>query len=261
MSLKSLLNTAQTYAIRNSPTILTSVGLVGFVSTALLTARASFRVGLDASTQFHEEAQYGEMSVDQLPELLTTKHLAKTYWKEFIPPAVIGAITLTALIGANRIGTRRATALAAAFAMSERMAEEYRQKVLEHIGPQKEEMVRSDVSRDRIERAGTETIILGESQVIHYDEWSGRAFPATIAQVDAAVNQINYQINQQWSASLTEFYDLLGLPKTRISDDFGWNTDHQLAPYYTSCLLPDGRPAREIRFDVQPFEGFNKIGI
>lgn len=256
MSIKEILRSTQSFALRNSPTILTTIGCMGFLSTAFLAGRAGYRTALLISEASNPPRMQGEDI-----EPLSGRQKIEMVWKEFIPPAVIGALTFSALIGANRIGNRRAAALAAAFSISERMAEEYRQKVLEHIGPQKEEMVRSDVARERIQNAGTETIILGDAQVVHFDAWSGRAFPATIAQIDAAVNQINYQINQQWSASLTEFYDLLGLPKTAVSDDFGWNTDHQLVPYYTSCLLPDGKPAREIRFDVEPFQGYNKIGI
>ena len=76
-----------------------------------------------------------------------------------------------------------------------------------------------------------------------------------------AVNQINYQINQAWAASLTEFFDLLGLKATGVSDSFGWNTDELLDVNYTSCLLPDGRPACEIRYNTQPFQNYNKIGL
>lgn len=255
MLIKEMLQSAQSFALKNSPTILTAVGVLGVVTTSVTAARAGY-----ASAILLAEANDPPRMQGEDIEPLSGRQKIETVWKQFIPPAVIGAITLAAIVGANRIGTRRATALAAAFAMSERMAEEYRQKVLEHIGDRKEDLVRSDILQDRLKNAGTETIILGESQVIHFDAWSGRAFPAAIAQIDAAVNQINYQLNQQWSASLTEFYDLLGLPKTAVSDDFGWNMDHQLAPYYTSCLLPDGRPAREIRFDVEPFQGYNKIG-
>lgn len=261
MSLKTILATTQRFALKNSPTILTAIGVAGVISTAALTGRAAFRTGMDASTQYHEEVHFGQKPVDQAKELLTTKHLVETYWKEFIPPAVIGAITLAAIVSANRIGTRRATALAAAFAMSEKMAEEYRQKVIEHIGPRKEEMVRSDVAKDRIQRLdGVETIVLSDSEILFYDAWSGRAFKSTRERVDSAVNQVNYQINQRWAVSVSEFFDLLGLDRTQVSDDFGWNTDQLLEPYFASCLLPDGKPACEIRYSTLPYQSFNKIG-
>jgi hypothetical protein len=255
VNIRPFLRAAQQFSIENSPSILTAIGVIGTITTAVWTGRAAYSSAflLENALIEHRQTNRGD---------LTTTQKIEVVWKEFIPPAIVGALTLSAIIGANRIGARRAAALAAAFKISEQMAEEYRQKVIEHIGANKEEMVRSDVMQDRIQRLdGVDTIILGESEIIFFDSWSGRAFPSTIARVDAAVNQINYTINQQWAASLTEFFDLLGLPKTAVSDDFGWNSDHRLEPYYTSCLLPDGRPAREIRYDITPFEGFSKVGI
>lgn len=254
MTLKTILRSAQKFALQNSPTILTVVGAVGTVATVVLTGRAAY-----SSALLIAEARIPEQRMDRDP--LTKRETAELVWKQFIPPAVIGAITLVAIVGANRIGTRRATALAAGFAISERMAEEYRDKVIEHLGGDKEEMVRSDVAKDRISKAaGVETIILNDGDIIFYDSWSARPFKATRQKVEDAVNQINYQINHSWAMSLTEFYELLDLPKTAVSDDFGWNTDALLSLWYTSCLLADGRPACEIRYEVQPFQNFNKIG-
>lgn len=250
MNLRAILHTSQKFMLKNSPTILTAVGVVGTVTTCVLTGKAAY----SSACRIRDEE-------DARMEILERKEKLELVWKEFIPPAVVGAITLAAIIGANHIGTRRAAALASAYKISEKMAEEYRQKVVEHIGPRKEEMVRSDVARDRIERAeGVETIILNDDEIVFYDSWSARAFKSTRQRVEAAVNQINHQILQNWSMSLTEFYDLLGLEKTAVSDDFGWNTDEILDIYYTSCLLKDGKPACEIRYNTVPFQNFARIG-
>ena len=262
MNVKALLKSAQLYSLRNSPSLLTAVGVLGVVTTSVLAARAGFRSGMDASTQYHEEIHFGQKSVDEAANLLERKHLAETYWKEFVPPAIVGAVTLAAIIGANHIGSRRAVALATAFKVSEQMADEYRAKVLEHVGPNQEEVIRSEVAHDRIGRVdGVDGLILTGSQEIYYDSWSGRAFLATREQVEQAVNQINYSINQQWSASLSEFYDLLGLSRTAVSDEFGWNSDELLEPYYSPTFVGDRKPAVEIRYNTLPFREFGKIGI
>jgi len=258
MSWTNMLRTAQEFAIRNSPTILSGVAAIGVVTTSVLAAKAGYSSAFRLQSAWNDRPQ---LQGEDL-EPLSRREEIEIVWKEFIPPAIVGVITLTAIIGSNRIGNRRAAALAAAFTISEKMAEEYRQKVIEHMGAQKEEMVRSDVARDRIGRTdGVETLILGEGEIIFYDSWSDRAFTSTRQRVEDAVNQINYQINQAWAASLTEFFDLLGLKATGVSDSFGWNTDELLDVNYTSCLLPDGRPACEIRYNTQPFQNYNKIGL
>lgn len=256
VNVKPLIRSAQRWALENSPSILTVVGTIGAISTAVLATRAGF-----SSARLISEANDPPRMQGEDVEYLTQKECVELVWKEFIPPVVVGAITLAAIIGANRIGTRRAAALAAAYTISEKMAEEYRQKVVEHMGAQKEEFVRSDVAKDRIQRAGGETLILGDGDIIFYDSWSDRAFVSSRSRVEDAVNQVNYQINQTWAVSLTEFYELLGLKRIEVSDDFGWNTDELLSVYYTSCLLDNGKPACEIRYNTMPFQKFNKIGI
>lgn len=251
----NVLKNLQKFAVQNSPTILTAIGAAGTISTAVLTARATFR----AVRLIDEAEAQGGTAGDPKQRL---KERTALVWREYVPPVVVGAVTLAAIIGANHIGSRRAAAFATAYKLSEKMAEEYRQKVVEKIGHEKEDLIRGDLAKDRIGRVpGVETIVLGEGEVVFYDDWSGRAFKKTIDEVSHAVNQINYQINQSWCASLTDFYDLLGLPKTRVSDDYGWNSDELLEPYYSSTLLEDGRPARSISFNVQPFQNYNKIGI
>lgn len=252
-----VLRNLQRFTIQNSPAILTAIGAVGVISTAVLTAKAAF-----ASASILEEARNApRLQGEDLPEI-TRRETAELVWREFVPPAVVGVVTLAAIIGANHIGGRRAAAFATAYKLSEKMAEEYRQKVVDTIGREKEDLLRGELTKDRVGRVpGVETIVLGEGEIVFYDEWSGRAFKKTIDEVHNAVNQLNYQINQSWCASLSEFYDLLGLPKTRVSDDYGWNSDELLEPYYSSCLLEDGRPARSISFNVQPFQNYSKIGI
>jgi hypothetical protein len=253
-----VLRNLQRFAIQNSPSLLTAVGALGVVTTSVLTAKASFRAVriIDQERWRRDE----ESTVPTNPaDLVSSREAAELVWREFVPPAVVGVVTLAAIIGANHIGGRRAAAFATAYKLSEKMAEEYRQKVVDTIGREKEDLLRGELTKDRVERVpGVETIVLGEGEVVFYDEWSGRAFKKTIDEVANAVNQLNYQINQSWCASLTEFYDLLGLPKTRVSDDYGWNSDELLEPYYSSTLLEDVRPARSISFNVQPFQNYNK---
>jgi hypothetical protein len=258
MNLKPLLKTAQRWALDNSPSILTVVGTIGTISTAVLATRAGYSSALLLAEAKDRPSLQGE----DFDTSLSNREVVELVWKEFIPPAVVGTMTLVAIIGANRIGTRRAAALAAAFKISEKAAEEYRQKVIETVGAKSEEDIRSEVARERIQRLDNlENLVITGSQEIFYDYWSARVFLSTREQVHQAVNQLNYQINQSYSASLSEFYDLLDLERTAVSDEFGWNSDELLQPWYTATLLKDGRAAIEIRYSIQPFRDFNKIGV
>jgi hypothetical protein len=256
MTIKTILKATEKFVIDNSPGILTGLGVAGTVTTVILTARAAYLVGMDASTQYHEALKEDE----PLPEeLLEPKHIAKTYWRSFIPPAISGVATVTCIIAANHIGSRRAAAIAAAFKLSEQLTEEYKERVIKTLGAQKEEKMRSELAKDRMENAGgAENIIIVGPEVIFYDEMSGRFFKNEMEKVRKAVNDINHQVNNFYSASLTDFYEAIGLPPTKFSDEVGWNTDELLDIKFSATLLPDSRPAISISINTTPVRGYDR---
>lgn len=257
MTLKTILKAAEKFVTDNSPGILTGLGVAGTITTAILTGRAAFRVGMDSSTQYHEALREGE----PLPEhLLDKKYLVKTYWQEFIPPAIAGTASITCIIAANHIGTRRTAAIAAAFKLSEQLTEEYKDRVVKTLGAQKEEKMRSELAADRMSRTGGgETIIISGSEVLFYDEMSGRFFKGEMEKIRKAVNDVNYKVNNYYCASLSDFYDQIGLTKTSFSDEVGWNTDELLDVKFAATILPDdGRPAIAMSFNNVPIRGYDR---
>lgn len=256
MTWKMILHATEKFVTDNSPGILTGLGVAGAVTAAFLAGRAGYRTGMDASTQYHEALKDGE----PLPaNLLEPKHIVKTYWKEFIPAGAVGVTTITAIIAANHIGSRRTAAIAAAFKLSEQLSEEYKERVVKTLGLKNEEKMRSELAAEKMARTpGSETIIISGSEVVFFDEWSGRYFKNEMETIRKAVNEINYKINMYYSASLTDFYEMIGLPKTQISDDFGWNSDELLDIEYSTTLLQDGRPAISLIYNKVPIRGYDR---
>lgn len=255
MTLTEVLRTAQKFATDNSPGILTGLGVAGLITTALLTGRAAFRVGLDANAGHYEPIMAGLE-----PESLETKDLAKRYWKEYVPPAIVGAASIACIIGANHIGARRSASLAAAFKISEQMATEYKAKVVDTLGKKAEEKMQAELAAERMERTpGREAIIIDGSQSIFFDAFSGRYFSCEMQKVRKAVNDINFQVNNNFYASLTDFYDLLGLDRTDVSDEFGWNADEQLEPSYHAVMMPNDQAAIQITFNKSPIRGYDRV--
>lgn len=257
MTIRTVLKATEKFVTDNSPGILTGLAVAGTVSTALLTARAAYRVGMDASTQYHEAIREGE----PLPEqLLDEKHIAKTYWREFIPPAITATMTVVSVVAANRIGTRRAAAITAAFQLSEKLAEEYKERVIKTLGEKKEELMRAELGQERMERTGgSESIIIVGPEVVFYDELSGRFFKHEMEKVRKAVNDINHRVNTDFYASLSDFYDLIGLDRTGFSDEVGWNPEELLEVSFSATLLTDGRPAVAMSYNKAPIRGFDRL--
>jgi hypothetical protein len=257
MTIANILKTAEKFVLDKSPGILTGIGVAGTVTSVLLTGRAAYQVGMDASTQYHEAVREDE----DLPEhLLETKHLVKTYWKAFIPGAAIGAATVAAIIAANQIGSRRAAAITAAFKLSEQISQEYKDKVVNTLGLQKEEKMRSELAAQHMNDNPPPSgmIIVAGSDVLFLDKLSGRYFHNQVETVKAAVNEINHKVNNYFHASLTDFYELIGLEGTDFSSAVGWNTDRLLEIEFTPTIYAN-KPAIALGYNHGPIVGYDRL--
>lgn len=236
-------------AITHSPTILTTIGVIGTISTAVLATRAAFR----AARIIHEEKErHGE---------LEPKYMVEVTYKEFVPPVVTGLVTISAIVGANRVGSRRTAAIAAAFATTDRAFSEYRSKILDRVGEKKERAYRDEIVQDQVARdeAITKEVIVLSGEVLCLDRYSGRYFSSDMETIKAAQNKVNYAVNNYFYASLTDFYNGLGIRPTSQSDDVGWNADKLLELEFSSAIADDGRPCLAFEFSVVPIRNYYRV--
>lgn len=250
MTIKTILTTAEKFLVDNSPGILTGLGVAGTVTTAVLTGKAAYSSALDIEAEWHTGGHANNISI---------KEKTKLVWKNFIPPAAVGVVTITAIIAANQIGSRRAAAFAAAFKLSEQLGDDYKKKVMETLGLQKEEKLRTELASEKMEKTPppNSMLIIAGSNVLFYDEWSGRYFHNTMEAVMKAVNDINYKVNNYFHASLSDFYELIGLTSTSGSDDIGWNSDELLDVQFSPTIYKD-QPAIMIGYNHEPLKGFDR---
>ncbi len=233
--------------VNNSPLVLTAIGVTGTLTTALLTGRATYRYT-------RELAEEGFYDRDYKFERTAREHVEEA-WKHYVPAAATAVITVAAVISANRIGTRRAAALAAAYSVTERAFEEYREKIVEHIGPKKEQSARDQIAQDRVNAtpaSSKEVIFTDGGSVLCFEAFTGRYFLSDMETLRRAQNDINHRIIQDSYASLGDFYNLVGLPATSNSEEVGWNLDKLLELNFSTTLSEAGRPCISVDFDVVP---------
>lgn len=243
-------------AIDNSPAILTAVGVVGTVATAILSHKAALKAD---DILLGREAHEIQMKQD---EVLSKKQKVQLLWKVYIPPVAMGTITIVSIVGANRIGTKRAAAVAAAYSLSEKAFSEYREKVAEKFGESKAQGVRDDLARDYVRDnppQESNVVIVGSGEVLCCDLFSGRYFNSAMEELKKAQNDTNYQIIADGYASLTDFWCRVGLPRTAISDEIGWNQDKELQLEFTTVLSEDGRPCIAYTFRSNPLARFDQF--
>lgn len=251
MTLASIAKRAEKLAIDNSPTILTGLAVAGTVATAIFAGRAAYL----AATIIEDEVknrQYKNVPFDLEDKVRMT-------WTLYIPSVGMGVTTIVCIISANRIGSKRAAAMAAAYTLSEKAFTEYKDKVVEKLGEKKEQAVRDEIQQDRVNRNPVSEVIIVSGEQLCYDSHSGRYFQSDMESVKKAVNDLNYRILSDNYASLSDFYHLLGLEPTSVSDEVGWNVDKLLEIHFTSTLAKDGRPAIALEYRVEPIRGYFRL--
>lgn len=104
-------------------TLLTLVGSVGVVATAILAVKATPK----ALKMIEEASGYVENGVCGKP--LNKVETFQLCWKCYIPTAIVGAATISCICGANILSKRAQASLMSAYALLERSYQEYTQKV------------------------------------------------------------------------------------------------------------------------------------
>ena len=228
---------------RNSPAILTGLGCAGVLTTAILTGRAT----LQASEILKMEAPN-----EQLPPA----DIIKLTWKVFIPPVLVGASSIACIVGANTINTHRNAALAALYSLSETAFREYKEKVVEEIGRNKELKVRDSIAQDRVTTnpVGDRTIIFtGNGEVLCYDALCDRYFKSSAEKIRQQVLELNEDLRNDMWLDLNDLYYAIGLPSTKLGNQVGFDMDKgYIQVDYTGTLTPEGQPCLSIDMTVYP---------
>ena len=228
---------------RNSPAILTGLGCAGVLTTAILTGRATLRAS---------EILKMEAPDEQLP----ATEIVKLTWKVFIPPVLVGASSIACIIGASTINTHRNAALAALYCLSETAFREYKEKVVEEIGRNKELKVRDSIAQDRVTTnpVGDRTIIFtGNGEVLCYDALCDRYFKSSAEKIRQQVLELNEDLRNDMWLDLNDLYYAIGLPSTKLGNQVGFDIDKgYIQVDYTGTLTPEGQPCLSIDMTVYP---------
>lgn len=264
MTLRDMTNKTSKLLTDNSPAILTALGVTGLVTTAYLTGKASFKASelLREAKLMALSTQHGSnVTAKELNEILSSKEKVEVVWKLYIPAVTSGVLTTACIVCANRIGTRRAAAMTAAFTLSERAYSEYKEKVFETIGKNKEQKIRDDVAQDRVKNnppVDGQIIMTTGGDQMFMDAYSGRYFNSNMEDVKAAQNALNHEVLNHGYASLSDLYSQLGLSNTKISDDIGWSSDKLLEMMFSATMTEDNRACIVMDFMVAPVRSFSR---
>lgn len=229
----------------NSPEILTALGVSGVVTTSYLVGKASYK----ASQIIDDNERAGGISDDRKQRF---KENVKETWRLYIPAGVSGVLTISCIIGASKTNAKRTTAAVTAYSLTERAFSEYREKVVDEIGKNKEQKIRDQIAQDHISAnppGSKEVIIAGSGQVLCCELRTHRYLRSDMETLRRAQNDINYKIVNELYVTLDTLYDNLGIPHTSDSDKIGWDSEKLLELEFSTVLSEDGEPCLAFNYN------------
>lgn len=250
--MEKLLHVSQRFIKRNASTILTCIGGVGVVATSVLAVKATPK-----ALQMIDNAK------EEKGEDLSKWEIVKTAGPAYIPAVLVGASSIACIFGANVLNQRQQASLMSAYALLDNSYKEYKAKVIELYGEEADSRVRSAIAQDKY--TGDE-IDSDNGKVLFYDEFSGRYFNCTIADVLKAELEVNKLLSDWGGLYLNDVYDLLGIQRTDYGDHLGWSAAGMYEMYWSQWLdfttekftLDDGLECYILTFGVEPIPGFEE---
>ena len=230
MNLSKFVTSTQRRLHENSQVLLSSIAATGVLTTGYLAARAGYRTAVI----------FRDVD-DDLPAV----QKAQLVWMEYLPAAASGAITVSCIFAALKVGNRKTAAAHTALAVSERLFSEYRDKVVAQIGETKEQKLRDEIAQDRVNSnppSTKEIIIACPGTVLCCEDFTGRYFTSDVESLRKAQNDINAKLIGHGYATLDDFYYLIGIPSTSSSNDIGWDSDKMMNLEFSTTLTQDARP-------------------
>lgn len=239
---------------QNSPAIFAGVAIAGVVGTTVMAVRATLK-----ARDIIDEASYVDPDDNEEVVEPTVRETIALTWKCYIPVVLGAGLTIGAVVAAHTISARRNAILAGLLTTSQQALEEYQKKTEEIVGHSKSEKIKEGIADDRIMRqpVDKETIVeTGYGRSLCYDTWSGRYFWSDYEKIRQIMNDFNYQLNNDFSMALNEFYEMLHLDTTGCGEEVGFTTQHPLELVYKSRLASDGTPCLVIDYKYQPSPTF-----
>lgn len=238
----------QAILTENASAILTGVGVVGTVATAVLTGKAAAQAVTRVAEWKQAEEEAGLLNEP------TKVDKVQMNWRFFVPPVAVGSATIVAIIMANRISAKRAAALAAAYGISQNQFDEYRKKAEEKLGLKKSGAVKDEIAQDRVDGKPVDksVVIIGNGEVLCYDAYSDRYFKSSVENIKRAEAVVQHEILLVNECPLAMFYDELEIPKPDYSDMVGWNLSRNCVVDIKATVSQGNEPCIVVLFVDPP---------
>lgn len=213
---------ARLFIKKNAGTILSVMGSIGVVATAITAARAAPK-----AIKLLDDAR------EEKGSKLSKMEIAQIGFKTYLPVGLVSAATITCIMSANVLSRNKQANITSAYALLDQSYKDYRRKVIEMYGEETDHKIIEAIAVDKAKEVRISAsymcdnvdLSLDDSSgkpVLWYEEYSKRFFEATLEQILSAEYHLNRNYILRGCATINEMYDFFGLDQVEWGDDLGW---------------------------------------
>lgn len=238
--------------IKNSPSIFMYAGAVGVIASGVLACKATLKLDSIIKEPKDKIEKIKEVRDDETVENYSPSDARKDMFivygamsldiaKLYAPAAILGGLSLAAMIQSHNILNRRNAALTAAFATVTESFKKYRKEVVDRYGERADYEMKHGIRQEKVEVEESDengktkkkkvTIdVAGEpSEYARYYDESCKGW-----EKDPEYNKVflkaqqrfaNDRLRAQGYLFLNDVYDELGIPRSKAGQIVGWTYD------------------------------------
>lgn len=221
------MNKSQVLIKKYSPIVLTTLSVIGVVSTAALGIYATPKA-LDLISKAEEEKG----------SKLNKKEIIHVSYKPYIPMVISGITTITSIISNHYMNAKTQASLVSAYMALNNMHNEYVEKTKQLYGEESDTKVKQEIALNSYYDSP-----LDDEQQLFFDYQSMRYFESTIDEVIGAVNKLNAEFAAGGYVTVNMFYELIGIKPVSYGNDMGWYAPgdyYELEFEYEQVEIDDG---------------------
>lgn len=254
----------------HSPSLLTGLGIIGFVSTVILavkeTPEAQERIYKKTREKMLEGCELYSSDDIEVEVGLTRWETIKAAAPAYLPAVGMGIISIGCFVGANSINLKRNAAMVSIAEMYRAHAMEYQDAVIRHVGEKEANEIRKEIADRHYKEhppIDEEIVRTGNGEYLCYEPYSNTYFLSCSENIHKAENLLNQQMQQERYMSFNDWLDILDIPSSMRSvyNYIGWHVDTDglvdIADIYSSS--ENGTPCLTISYITEPHDNFKDV--
>lgn len=229
---------------KNSPIILSVVGVAGVIVTSGLTIKATIK----ANNLYNSLENKDELS---------KKDIIRLCWKEYIPAGLAAGTTIACILSANYLNQKVKASLLSAYCMLQNSYIDYR-KAANELYEDSDIKIANKICENKY--TDNDIICLDDGTQMFFDYESGTFFESTMDEMLKHESEFQERMAKYGHVTLNDWERIIGNKLVPIGDEIGWysNDYHDVYGYpeveirFTKDRMSNGLECVIITFSMEP---------